>query len=480
MLPLLILAPLVLLIALNLPLGDVQRKLAWPLAMLLAVAQSVLVAVFPLQFRVQGEYWLSKTFYFPLQGVNLSLVLLLSTGLVMLAVLLTAKAMMPDVRRRFNFINVLLIALAGMNGIVLVRDIFTLYVFMEIISISSFILIAFGRDKLALEGAFKYLVLSAVASVLMISAVALMMLLGGGTSFDAVRSALASESPFGITRIAIAAFLCGLFIKAGLVPFHGWLPAAYSAAPAPTSIFLAGIATKATGVYALIRLVTDVFPPSQALGQVLMLIGAVSIVVGALAAIGQKDMKRLLAYSSISQIGYIVLGLGCGAMPGIAPSVAALAIWGAIFHLFNHAIFKSLLFVNSASLEQQLGTTELARMGGLSKNMPVTNWTNVVAILSTAGIPPLSGFWSKLLIVIALWQAGFQTYAFLAVGFSVVTLAYLLLIQRRVFFGKLPEELAEVSEASGGLVFASVFLAALTLAVGVLMPLVLNSLQSLK
>jgi multicomponent Na+:H+ antiporter subunit D len=312
--------------------------------------------------------------------------------------------------------------------------------------------------------------------------VALMMLLGGGTSFEAVRSALAAESQFGIARIAIAAFLCGLLIKSGMVPFHGWLPAAYSAAPAPTSIFLAGIATKATGVYALIRLVTDVFPPSAALGQVLMLVGAVSIVVGALAAIGQKDMKRLLAYSSISQIGYIVLGLGCGAMPDAKPVIASLSLatLGAIFHLFNHAIFKSLLFVNSASIEQQLGTTELARMGGLGKNMPVTGWTNVLAILSTAGIPPLSGFWSKLLIIIALWQAGFQTYAFIAVGFSVVTLAYLLLIQRRAFFGKLPEELSEVSEASGGLVFASVFLAALTTAIGVLMFPLFNSLQSLR
>ena len=159
-------------------------------------------------------------------------------------------------------------------------------------------------------------------------------------------------------------------------------------------MLLAGVATKASGIYALVRLIATIFPMSVPLNQVLMVVGLISIVIGALAAIGQTDMKRMLAYSSISQVGYIVLGLGCGTALGVA---------GAVFHMFNHAVFKSLLFVNSADLEQRLGTTDMRKMGGLGSRMRVTSATSVIAMLSTAGIPPLAGFWSKLIIIVALW-----------------------------------------------------------------------------
>lgn len=494
MLPLLILVPLGLLVLLNLPLG--LRKLAVPMTVLLGLLQAAMVVFYPDWLSGQGNQ-LSNYLKVLFDSDKISLVLLASTGLVMAVTSLVSAGMMSDERKRFNFASVLLIAMVGMNGIVILTDLFSMYVFMEIISIASFILIAFNRDRRGLEGAFKYLVLSAVASVLMLSSVAILMMMSdsfrqgsffASTSFTSVHLMLQQGPAVTITRIAMAAFICGLFIKSGMVPFHGWLPAAYSAAPGAASVFLAGIATKAGGVYALIRLVNDVLPRNAAIGHVLMLVGVVSIVVGALAALGQKDMKRLLAYSSISQIGYIVLALGCYAMPNVAGAVTTLALMAALFHLFNHAIFKTLLFVNAAALEQRLGTTELAKMGGLSVRMPVTNVTNVLGLLSTAGIPPLSGFWSKLLIIVALWKAGvaagpissgnvFIVYAFIAIGCSVLTLAYLLIVQRRVFFGKLPAELSEVTEASNGLVFSSVLLAAITVGLGVLAPYVLNLFQ---
>jgi multicomponent Na+:H+ antiporter subunit D len=174
----------------------------------------------------------------------------------------------------------------------------------------------------------------------------------------------------------------------------------------------------------------------------------------------------MLAYSSISQMGYIVLGLGCGTPLGIV---------GAVFHLFNHAIFKTLLFVNSAAIEQRTGTTDMNRMGGLGSRMPVTGVTSTIAALSTAGVPPLAGFWSKLIIVIALWQAHDYGFAGIAVLMSVVTLAYLLLMQRRIFFGKTSPEHAGVREAAAGVVVPELVLAALTVAVGLLFPWVLNT-----
>jgi len=468
-----ILVPLAGLILLNLPVLRVLRRATWGFALAVAVAEAGAVLLAP------AAWWTTPTpmdrfFAFALAAPDVSRVLLLSIGIVLFAALAVARSMIEDPRRRSNFASLLLVSLVGMNGAVLVTDLFSLYVFLEVASVASFVLIAFNRDSRALEGAFKYIILSVVATVLMVSAVALLLMVAGGTSYEAVRAALDSSGDALVAKIAVGAFIAGLFIKGGLVPFHGWLPDAYEAAPAPVSILLAGIVTKVMGIYALVRLAGEVFVPAGPLGDVLMLVGAVSIVVGALAALVQTDLKRMLAYSSISQVGYIVLGVGCFASAG--PSEAAsLALVGAVFHLFNHAIFKSLLFVNSAAIEQRLGTTDMNRMRGLGSRMPLTGTTSVIAALSMAGIPPLAGFWSKLIIVIALWQAHDYGYAGLAVLMSVVTLAYMLVMQRRIFFGKVADEFAHVEEAEPGLVVPALVLAILVVAVGLLVPWVLDT-----
>ncbi|HEX7488321.1 MAG TPA: proton-conducting transporter membrane subunit, partial [Anaeromyxobacteraceae bacterium] len=248
---------------------------------------------------------------------------------------------------------------------------------------------------------------------------------------------------------------------AGAAPFHGWVPDAYASAPQAVSVLLAGIVTKTTGVYTLIRLVDSVLGYGEPVRRVLLAIGLLSVVVGAVSALGQRDLKRVLAYSSVSQVGYILLGLGAG--PGLG--VAA-----AIFHLFNHAVFKTLLFVNASAVERQTGTRDLFELGGLSARMPVTGTTSVIAMLSTAGLPPFAGFWSKLLVVIALWKAGHASIAAAAVLASVVTLAYLLRVQRRVFFGPLAPAHAGVVEAGGWGLAPAVLLAAVTVAVGLAVP----------
>jgi multicomponent Na+:H+ antiporter subunit D len=349
----------------------------------------------------------------------------------------------------------------GMNGVVLVTDIFSLYVFMEITAVASFILIAFFKDIDALEGAFKYIMLSAFATALMLVSISLILLVSGSTGFSDISASLkVSQNAFPI-MFAISIFIVGLFIKAGLMPFHGWLPDAYSSAPAPVSVLLAGIVTKTVGVYTLMRLTISVFGFSGPIQHVFLLVATISIVLAALAAIGQTDFKRMLAYSSISQIGYIILGLGCATPLGIA---------GAIFHLFNHAIFKSLLFVNAASVESQAGTRDMTKMGGLAAKMPVTGATSILASLSAAGVPPMAGFWSKLMIITALWVSGNRVYAVIAILASVITLGYFLYMQRTVFFGKLNQEFKDIKEAGWGLVFPSIMLGAIILAVGFVFP----------
>ncbi|MGA2765185.1 MAG: proton-conducting transporter membrane subunit [Spirochaetia bacterium] len=460
---LLLLVPFAALVLVNL-LPRSARAAATGIAFFVLAVQAVVVVLQPLG----AADWsflapLSRAIGFDLSLDNLSVLMLLSAGLAGMASLLAAGPGLSQRRERFLFANLVLVALIGINGISLVRDLFSLYVFIEVTAVATFILVTIRHGVDAFEGAWKYLILSAVASVLMLSSIALYLLVEGEASLEAVRHSLASPGP--IPWIAAALFLCGLFIKGGLVPFHGWLADAYSAAPAPASIFMAGIVTKASGVFALMRLAYSVFGDALPARWIFLVVGAVTLVVGAFLALGQSDMKRMLAYSSVSQIGYIVLALGGSAQLGII---------AAALHFFNHAVSKSQLFANAEALETQLGTVSMDRMGGLGARMPVTAGTSAVASLSIAGLPPLAGFWSKLLIVIALWQVGQYAFAGIAVLTSLVTLGYFLSLQRRVFFGKVLPEWASVREAGPRLLAPALALSLITVAVGLGFPFVLS------
>lgn len=449
-----ILMPLLIVIILNLPFRRMMKKIAFWCGLSLSLAQISLVLSRP---QIPHASFMKLN----LSVDIISVVALLCIGIVIFVTTLAARYLIKDEDKLFNFMNLLLIGLMGMNGVALTADIFTLYVFIEVTAVASYTLIAFYKDKDGLEAAFKYIILSAVASAMMLAAIALFLLISGDTSFYAINVALKNSPHNFLIIFAIAIFMCGLFIKGGLVPFHGWLPDAYSAAPAPVSIFLAGVATKTLGIYGLIRVVSSVIGFDSPIKQVLLFVGAISIVLGALAALGQSDFKRMLAYSSISQVGYIIIGLGCG---------TGLGIFGAIFHFFNHCIFKSGLFLNSAALESQTGTRDMDKMAGLSSRMPVTGITSVISCLSAAGMPPLAGFWSKLVIVMALWFSGYRIYAVIAVIASVITLAYFLSLQRRVFFGILKKEFVNIKEAGLGLTLPVLILAAIIIGVGLAFP----------
>lgn len=398
-----------------------------------------------------------------------SSVALFTIGLIALVSLLVSKNSLNN--SKFSFFNLLLLIITGMNGVVMVTDVFSLYVFVEGVSAASFVLIAINKQSGELEGAFKYYMLSAIATILMLSGIGLLFLCAGNTSFESVSACVQAQSgQLGVGLIAaFILFTAGLLVKSGVVPFHTWVPDAYSAAPAPVSVLLSGIVTKISGVYVLMRVFRDVFLNNPAVGNVLFALGLASVFIGALAAIGQDDLKRMLAYSSISQIGYIMLGIATGSPLGFI---------GALFHFFNHATFKSLLFVDAAAIETQTGTRSMAHMGGLAKRMPVTGVSSIVAFLSTAGIPPLSGFWSKLLIVIAVWQVS-APLALVSLAASIFTLTYFLIMQKRVFFGNPTEQTEPVQEAGKEIMVAEVLLTAINVVVGLLFPLLLIYLHSI-
>jgi len=361
--------------------------------------------------------------------------------------------------REYTYYALLAVMFAGMNGLILVSDLFSLYIFLEITSISSFALIALVRSRDGLEAAYKYLMLSAVATAFILLGLFILYGSAGSLAFEEISRLSANPEHAGVRLFCLALLVIGLAIKSGLVPFHGWVPDAYTAAPNPISIALAGIVTKVAGLYTLVRVTFSVFGVTPTISSILMVLGLVSAVVGALAALTQNDGKRMLAFSSISQMGYILLGLGTGSPLGIV---------GGIFHLFNHAILKSLLFLNTAAIEKATGHRDLSRMGGLASRMPVTGATFAIGSLSVAGIPPLNGFWSKLFILIALFQSGHPVVAFIALITSVVTLGYFLVFQKKALFGKAEARFSDVREAPLNACLPAVILASIVVISGLL------------
>jgi len=371
-----------------------------------------------------------------------------------------------------NYYALFCLIVAGMNGVVLSGDLFNLFVFLEVSVISSYALVAFGVGKTELEASFKYQVLGGLASMLILLAIGLIYWQTKTLNIADVRNVLDTgySKPYYIFIQVL--LISGFGLKAAIIPFHAWLPDAHSSAPSPISAMLSGVLIKAVGIYVLIRLFFNMFVFSHEIAVVLTTLGVISMVIGSLLAIMQWDVKRLLAYSSISQIGYVVMAFGMGMIllvKGDNPAAATLAIAGGVYHMINHSVFKGLLFLNAGALEHRLDTRDLKKMGGLSSVMPVTSSTSFMASMSISGIPPFNGFFSKLIIIIAAINGKFYLLAILAVVVSIITLAYFLKFQRYAFFNKSPGKvLDKIREVPFPMSFSMVILAILCLAMSLL------------
>ncbi len=392
--------------------------------------------------------------------------------LISFAATLFSSQYMERYTAKYKYYSLFLLMVAGMNGVALTGDMFNLFVFMEIASVASYALVAFGGNHEELEAAFKYLVLASIGSTLVLFGIAFIYGATGYLNMASISQAVQSGASRPILFLAVAFFTVGFGIKAALVPFHPWLPDAHPSAPAPISAMLSGVLIKALGIYALARVLFNVIGMTPIYGAVLITVGALSMVVGVFLAVGQWDFKRLLAYHSISQMGYVVLGIGLGGYilaSGGSQSAAVLAILGGIFHLANHSVFKSLLFLCSGSIEYSTGTRQLKEMGGLLEKMPLTRATCTIASLSIAGVPPFNGFWSKLIIVIAAFQGGYPWLAAITILVSFVTLISFLKVLRYAFLGHLPEALRRVRESPAAMSIALVVLAVFCTGMGLLL-----------
>ena len=469
-LPLFIVVPLI--IAFMLPMFGRKGKAA---ATVLANLVTISLIVFSVASIGKTEVYEIGKWSIPL-GINLVLdglssLLLLAISVVAAASMLFSIKYMEQYTAKTKYLSLFLLMVAGMNGVVLSGDIFNLFVFLEIASLASYALVGFGCEHEELEASFKYMVLGTIASVFILFAIALVYGNTGTLNMAYISKAIQSSGLNAGLTFALAMFMVGFGLKAALVPFHAWLPDAHSSAPAPISAMLSGILIKTLGVYAIARLVFNVFGVSFSIGWLLIVLGLLSMVAGAFLAIGQWDLKRLMAYSSISQIGYVILGIGLGATliaRGANLAWASLAILGGLFHLVNHAVYKSLLFLTSGSVEMSTGTRQMKQMGGLAERLPFTRAICILASASIVGIPPFSGFWSKLILILAAVQAQFYWIAAIIVFVSLCTLIMYLKVQRYVFLGELPENLRQTKENKGFMLVAMVFLACLCLLMGAL------------
>ncbi len=366
---------------------------------------------------------------------GLSGLMLVIVNSVVFLVMIYALRYMQSYTDKWKFHALFMLMLAGMNGVILSSDLFNLYVFLEMASISGYALVAFGIEPESLEASFKYLIMGAVASIFILLGIALIYSYASTLNMADISLVLLDKPKGALIGLVSVLFLAGFGLKAALVPFHSWLPDAHSSAPTPVSAVLSGVFIKTLGIYALARVFFNVIGVSKGFLFALMVLGVLSMAIGAFLAITQNDIKRMFAYSSISQVGYIIFAFGVA---------TPLALLGGVFHLLNHAVFKSLLFLNAGAIEYSTGRRDLRKLGGLNNKLPVTGATSLIGSMSISGIPPLGGFWSKLIIIVAGVQAGYIAFAVIAVLVSIVTLAYYLKFQAFAFFAPIEGTLDKI------------------------------------
>ena len=393
-------------------------------------------------------------------GLNL-LIALIVAGVSSLVAIYSLVYMRRDTRIDL-YCALLMLVTAGAMGITLTGDLFNLYVFFEIMSISSYVLVAFRRKWDSIEAGIKYMIIGSLGTSLILLGIALLYGMVGSLTIADLAQKLGQIAPSDVV-VPLALLVTGFGIKIAMIPLHAWAPDAYQAAPSSISALLAG-ATTTAGLYAMIRVVYVMFG-AFGIGTIFAIFGLVTMVLGALMALTQRDLKRLLAYSGISQMGYILLGVGFG---------TALGFQGSLFHLLNNAIFKALLFMCAGAILYRVGTTNLDELGGLGKNMPITAGLFAIGALAISGVPPLNGFASKWTIYIAGIEAGKAVFSLIAIIMSVLTLAYFLKAINSIFLGQRPKRLQDVKEAPLTMLFPMMLLAVLCIVLGVLPSLGIN------
>ena len=365
-------------------------------------------------------------------------------------------------QRVYLFYVMYLLCLTGLLGIAITGDAFNLFVFLEISSLSSYVLISLGRDRRALTAAFRYLIMGTIGATFYVIGIGMLYMMTGTLNMADLASRVPDLLHLRTVEVALAFLIVGISLKLALFPLHLWLPNAYAFAPTTVTVFLAATATKVS-VYVIIRILYTVYGglPLYRGGMfddALMGLGMLSMVAAGLVAIFQNNVKRLFAYSSVSQIGYMVLGLSFGSVLGLA---------SAIIHIFNHALMKAALFMAVGCAASQTRAVSIDDLAGLGRQMPVTMGALVVGALSLIGLPLTVGFVSKWYLIQAALEAGAWPAAVVVLMSGLFAVIYTWRIVEVAYFRPAPEGREDVREAPLGMLIPLVILAAACIVFGI-------------
>jgi multicomponent Na+:H+ antiporter subunit D len=359
-----------------------------------------------------------------------SAIMVVLAGLMGFAVAIYSLVSVDKQRESFGYYPLLHILLMGVCGAFITGDIFNLYVWFEVMLIASFVLLALGGERAQLEGAIKYVTLNLISSAIFLAAVGILYGAAGTLNMaDLARQLNAEPHPGLVTTLAML-FLIAFGIKAAVFPLFFWLPASYHTPPVAVSAIFAGLLTK-VGVYALIRVFTLLFVQDVSFTHnLILIIAGLTMVTGVLGAAAQNEIRRILSFHIVSQIGYMIMGLGL---------FTPLALAGSVFYITHHIIVKTNLFLVGGLVHRLQGTSQLKESGGLYRSHPLVAILFLIPALSLAGIPPLSGFWAKLTLV----QAGLEIkqYAMVitSLAVSLLTLFSMTKIWTEAFWKEKPE-----------------------------------------
>ena len=339
----------------------------------------------------------------------LSAIMVVLASVIGLAVAVYALADIDEQREKFGFHPLFQFLLMGINGSFVTGDLFNLYVWFEIMLIASFVLLSLGSTRRQLSGAIKYVTINLVASAIFVAAIGLLYSLTGSLNMAHLARLIPTIENDGLLTAVAMMFLVAFGIKAGIFPLYFWLPSSYHTPPAAVSGIFAGLLTK-VGVYALIRVFTLLFIGNISYTHHVWLLGlaALSMVMGVFGAASQMEIRRILSFHIVSQIGYMVMGLAI---------FTPLALAGTVFYLIHHILVKANLFLIGGIMNRLQGSYRLGELGGFYQRYPALALLFLIPAMSLAGIPPLSGFWAKLALVRAGLSAG--QYGIVAVSLFV-------------------------------------------------------------
>ncbi|HUP24523.1 MAG TPA: monovalent cation/H+ antiporter subunit D family protein [Thermoanaerobaculia bacterium] len=332
-------------------------------------------------------------------------------------------------RRRYLFYAAYLLCLAGLLGMAISGDAFNVFVFLEISSLATYSLVSIGKERRALMSAFSYLIMGTLGGTFFLLGVGMLYVQTGTLNMADLAQRLDAVSGTRTVSLGFALIVIGLSIKLAVFPLHQWLPNAYTYAPPKAAAFLAGTATKVS-YWVLVRFVFLVFGASYAFDQMrldllLMPLSLLAMFVGALAAAYQRDLRRLLAYSSISQVGYMTLGFSFANREGLTAGLV---------HMLNHGLAKSALFLAVACIAYRAGTTDISALRGIGRRMPFTSLAFVIGGMSLVGVPGTAGFITKWHLVLAAFDRGLPAVGFAVLLSSLLAVAYVWRLVETAYF----------------------------------------------